>query len=632
MGLNPEQQRAVATRKGRIRAKAVPGSGKTTVIVARIRALLTDGVKPEKLLSLTFTKEAAAEMEARAKLKEERHRIFRTFHSFALDFVTREIKSFPYQLEAFPLLLPGQRNRIIGQCIKPYPDLDFQLFSSYLSLQKRSGISPAQAEMDATGEISEQCAKAYAKYEAACRKAGPKGPNGEEGKGLLDFDSMIIETVKLLESRPEVRARWKFQHLQTDEAQDNDAVQWRLVQLLEPGKTGSLFCVGDPDQNMYEWRGAEAGGLEEKFDERFPGAVTIDLPENYRSTPQIVAYLNEICPTPGKVIRTSQPGGAPVEFSRYLVDTDEATAVMGKITDFENTAILARTNRGLRPFEDLCMIRGTRYRLLGKSGFWGQEEIKTAMAFIQYIIAPTDNSVKRILRSPFDCTRYLKKNDAVERLKEMQNQTIGGPGGKRKLHALLFDFKCGDLEQDAIVHRLAAFLQELKQEVIQLPACVAVEQIISRVGMVDYYENIEDHSEAVDNDPTENLGDLLKISGRRPTLHEFLLYAQKCATASNNKTGLTLSTIHQAKGKEWPHVFVTGVTLGTVPHKKGTPAEEKRIYYVACSRAGKRLCISCSGVPSEFIRHKLPQEEAPLEIDAAFLEDFEAIEGASSGQ
>jgi ATP-dependent DNA helicase UvrD/PcrA len=604
--LNSEQRRAVDTHAGYIVMMAAPGSGKTTVIDARAKAILATGVRPEKFLSLTFTKEGAKEMLARAGKEFAKSKIFCTFHSWALRFVTAEANNFValgYNLRHYPLATPYEAAKALGRIVSHHPELRgrkeaFKDAGSFISLCKRRGLSPQKARLEAKQDLEDAYCDVYKKYDEALRTLG-----------AMDFDSIIVETSRLLEKRSDVCARWQYDYLQLDEAQDTDSVQWRIVELINKG---NIFAVGDENQGMYSWRGSETN-LVERFTARFPGAIVLPLSVNYRSTQEIVKYCKQIAPIQNETVtKLSTPnsmGNAP-EFRRYATDWEEAKAIVNSITDLGNTAVLVRTNHQLRAFEDECGERGLKYKLLGKSGFWGRGEVKDVLAFVQYMIAPTDASTVHIIKSPYDCTRYMKKAEIVDNLEAMQARRVDGMGGKLGLHRFLSSYSSMDPNQDNLVRELDRFLNNLRAQVAGRRAGDAVKLIVERTGMLNYYEDDED-SEGIDNNPLENIREVFKVANTKTTLADFLAYTQRVHRASLARKGfLTLSTIHQAKGKEWDTVYVAGVNDGVLPHLKGDDEEEKRIYFVACSRAAQRLHVSGNGVVSKFIKDKLPPEES----------------------
>lgn len=598
MGLNEEQLIAVNTRDGFYRCTAVPGSGKTTVFVARAVAILREGTPAHKLLGLTFTKSAAENMEAKVKVYEkldgrryipEDVRVFRTFHGWALNFARNYHESFPFAVSHSPLLLPAERYQIMVPILRASEKrVKYKDVTSYISEMKRRDITPEQAYDEADGEAGIAFSRVYAAYEEKCQDIGK-----------LDFDSLLTQTVRLLETRSDILHRVRPDYLQVDESQDTDSIQWSLVRLLG---SDNVFCVGDENQNMFSWRGSEADGLAGKFEERFPGNKILTLSTNYRSTRALIRYFKEIAPIQNAGVAgmcTVNDEGVPPEFYAYKGEEHEAESILGNLVDPDNTAVLARTNRQLGAFEKVAGRMEIKYKLIGKSGFFSNPEVEFTVAFAQYCAgAATDNTVKKIIRSPYDACRHIKKAEAISILESMQSGTVG----QASMARLLGHFHSGDYDQDGYIRQLHALLEETRREIVGKWSQDALRCVITKFGILNHYRDNED----VGNDPADNVLALLRMAEKKGTLLEFVQMCHKAKQASRSTVKrLSFSTIHQAKGLEWNHVHVIGVDHEILPHKNGDLEEEKRIYYVACTRAAKRLYVSTSGVPSEFIKHKV---------------------------
>lgn len=594
--MNEEQLAAIRTRKGRISICAVPGSGKTTVFVARARqiieGLLSRGLPVTKFLGLTFTSSAAKEMESRAKYVSgpDKPKIFRTFHGWALNFATQEYQNFPFTLQPRPLLLGHDQYKILAPIIKQmdqrpkYKDLQ-----GYISQMKRRDVSPARAVEEADNERLAAWARAYGQYESKCRHVGK-----------LDFDSLMSESVRVLDTRPDILNKWAPEFLQCDEAQDNDAIQWRLIQLL--GRQ-NVFVVGDPEQNMYTWRGSEAEGLTSKFAERFPGAVSLPLSINYRSTGAIIAYLKEISPAWASMnMRSALGWGKEPTFKRYADENTEAERILMGLRDSTETAILARTNRQLAAFEKAAGKMELKYKLLGKSGFFSQPEVEFTVAFAQYCVGGANNDcIKKIIKSPYDDARFIKKHEAIETLESMVLGTVG----KTHFYNLIPNFRSGDSQQDGYIRNLFCKLNETRCAIAGKSSQDALRCITTTFGILRHYEDDED---AIDNNQADNVMALLRMAEKKSSLLDFVQMCQRAKMASRSTSKrLTFATIHAAKGLEWKYVYVVGVNDGVLPHKDGDPEEECRIYRVACSRPALELEVSCNDLPSSFIKHKITE-------------------------
>lgn len=582
---------------------AVPGSGKTTVFAARARMIL-ESVPAKHFLGLTFTRSAAEEMTKRAKYVAgpDDPKIFRTFHGFALDFATQEYQNFPFPLQPRPLLLPHDQYKVLGPIIKQMPKRPkYKELVGYISQNKRNDISPEKAMNESEGENGAAWARAYGQYEMKCKQLGK-----------LDFDSLMSESVRLLESRKDILERWAPKYLQTDESQDNDAIQWRLVQLL--GYHGNVFVVGDPEQNMYTWRGSEADGLAAKFKERFPNSIFLPLSINYRSTGAIIKYLNRISPAWAQMnMRSAKGYGTDPTFKHYVNEDVEADRILADLVEPEETAILARTNRQLSAFEKAAGKLGLKYKLLGKSGFFNRPEVEFTVAYAQYCVGgSTDDCIKKIIKSPYDAARFIQKSEAIDTLESMRRGTVG----KSLYKDLIRNFRSGESQQDHYVRDLFARLDEVKRGLAGKGSQDALRNIITSFGILRHYEDDED---AIDNNQSDNVMALLRMAEKKATLLDFVQLCQKAKQASRSTAKrLTFSTIHQSKGLEWKHVYVVGVNDGVLPHKDGELEEEWRIYRVACSRAAWKLEISCNDAPSLFVKDDMPKDvtgQVQAEVD-----------------
>jgi superfamily I DNA/RNA helicase len=601
--LNPEQTEAVKARDGYYVCMSGPGSGKTSTVVARVLSLLDEGYLAEGILASTFTREAAKEMAERAHLPEDQ-KIFRTFHSFALQLVHQERSHLPFTLLHAPPE-DGQRRKLVGMLCRKHR-VDYRKLETYISAMKRQGLDPDQAMEKALGAEGLHLALAYKEYELKCRE-----------EGWLDFDSMLIESVRLLENNPEIRKRWQFKFMIVDEAQDTDDLQWRLVELLSE-EHKNVFAVGDEEQLIYAWRGAQPDGLS-NFAKRFREARTIYLFRNYRSTEEIVSFCKRLAPKKSELIdrMVSERGHGPVPtVIRYATDSDEATKILSSIREPERSAILVRTNRQLARFENACIDRGIKYNLLGKSGFWTQPEVRYLLAYVQTATFPSDAAVKTIIQSPYRETKYLKKRDLIAALDSHAKREKDATGKSTPYIQLMTDLdilKQFPDTQCETIRRAAQFIRSFRTNK-SIMAKDALQNVIDRADVKTYYETEEEGDG--DNDAIENINELTKVASRFESVPAFLEHARKAIAASrkSRQPRLSLSTVHQAKGKEWDYVFVAGVTQDILPHKRGEKQEEKRILYVACTRAAKELTVSFFGMPSEFLKGLwTPESQAELE-------------------
>lgn len=529
---------------------ATAGSGKTTTLVERVRALFKEGATQDEVLALTFTKEAADNLERRLGIKVSKASRggFRTFHSFCLNLIKQEARFLPYGLSSEPFPAGNGLSKILLESMKAH-GIKRKLFEEVraaISRWKRARLSP-QTLFDLDGESEEEFIRAYSTYESRLRDGG-----------MLDFDSMIVEAVNMLEKHSEVRERWQFKWVMADEGQDTDDLQFRLLQLVSE-KFRNVYVVGDFCQALYEFRGASPSNLLE-FGKWFADAKTIILPENFRSTPEIVAFSRQNAPIKNELtdnIRTANlSSNIPVQFRMYSGPDQEAEAVLSEaLKDPGNSAILARTNNQLGLYETLCLQHNIRFHLLGRSGLWNKPEITTLVHLAAFCI---------------------------------------GNSQPAKYSETLLN-----------MHRA---------EIKRLDAYEGLKKVVHYANLENLYSN-EDYSED-ENFALTNIRTVVDIAKRFRTLQDFLNHARRAAHASRkSKNAVTLGTVHQSKGLEYHNVFVIGVQDKYLPHEKGELSEESRIWYVAITRAAKMLRISWAGTPSRFVEpHLTPEIREQLRI------------------
>jgi len=499
--LNPEQLAVVEsrTRKGARCVISGPGSGKTSTMVELFHALRDSGVPASNIRCATFSKEAANTIETRAGVKG----VFSTLHSLGYLICSEDGRK-PVE--------PELRFRLMCRLIRKYK-LDYKELDSFISKMRRGNITPEESAENFEYGYS----RAYGEYERERIAAG-----------WMDFDSMLCDAVRLLEENADTRARWQYEYLIIDEAQDTDNLQWRMMQLLSE-KHGNVTVVGDPNQAIYTWRGASPENLT-NFTQWFPGGKYFYLGKNYRSTQNIVKFIRENAPSDcpqellDKMVSARTEVGAPIGMKMYFTEDAEAEAAVANAQiDPTNSIIIARTNQMLMPLERICDENNIFYHLLGKSGFWKQTEISKAI-----------NALK--------------------------------------------------------AHPSLSTEAAIAQTFPELESKYAVDDRTER-----------------DNDALKNLQTLRIIAEDFKSNKEFIVYANKKMHRRNTVKGLTISTVHQAKGGEWKNVFIIGARSGMMPHIKGDAREERRIYFVAISRAIDRLRITFAGSPSPYLDRYLPE-------------------------
>ena len=499
--LNKDQRAVVTDYRGARSVVAGPGSGKTATMVELIHALVADGISPSEIRAVTFSKEMAIALEKRAGVKG----VVSTFHSLGY-LICSEVERKPVE--------PELRYRLMCRLVRKW-GLDYKEFDGFIARMRRENVSPTDAMN--FGEYDYGKAVAYAEYEHV-----------RAVQGWMDFDSMLHDSVQMLENA-QTRARWQPRYLIVDEAQDTDDLQWRMMQLMSE-RHGNITVVGDPNQAIYGFRGAKPDNIT-NFEQWFPTGRKLYLGRNYRSTQTIVNFVRENAPedTPKdlleRMVADREIKGAPISLKMYWSEDAEAESAL-KLAQGDplNSIILARTNRMVGLLERLCNRYNIRYHLMGKTGFWKQNEIRKTIEALK---------------------AYPLVSPAVG-----LNLTIPG--------------------------------------------------IESKYAVDDRTER--------DNDALENLK-VLRVIGEEFTMaKEFVVYANKMMHRRNDPRGVTISTVHQAKGGEWKNVYIIGVNAKGFPHVKGDPKEEKRIYFVAISRAIDNLRISFAGTPSPYLRRYLTDE------------------------
>ena len=580
--LDSDQQKIVDLPGGYWRVMAGPGSGKSTAILARSARLSETGI----VLCATFTSEAAKSLRTRCAKQFPRvdTSMFTTLHAAALRFAHDNHDAFPFRLSDDLLADEGLSARAVFDVIGD--KINFKKFTTWVSLQKRKRISPDEAvsQSEKSG-VNFDLAIGYKRYQKRLRE-----------QGLLDFDDLLFYQVEIMETRPDIRAKYQYNHLLIDEAQDCCELDWRLCQILTQ-KYKSLTAVGDGSQAIYGFR----GGISEHFlnmEEYFPGTVTYILGRNYRSTPQIVSFVKNACPHPEvaehfKAVKTIN--GIEPTITGYSTDYREAEEVVKKIKQYnpDECAVLARTNQALRCIEECLINEAVKYHILGDSGFWEANEVQNVLAYIRCASSPTDNAVLRAIQTPFWPSKYVSKKKVCEQLKKKAELTKSSIWSSMSYVPELKNFK--------------SFLIGLLGYKY-LPAAEAVKKVIQDLKAIQYYA--EEQNVNPDRNPVDNIREIARSASRFDSLDDFLNFVRKVSHASQRRSGVCLTTVHQGKGKEWPHVFFISVNKDILPHSKAVDdlEGEKCVFFVGSSRAEETLDVSYYGTPSSFLEPWLKEE------------------------
>jgi DNA helicase-2/ATP-dependent DNA helicase PcrA len=618
--LNPRQREAVTTIQGPVLVLAGAGSGKTRVITHRIAHLIEQGVPPAAILAVTFTNKAADEMRERAgALLAGTGQVaadvwISTFHSFCARLLRREAARLGLPRD-FTIFDEEDQTAAVKLALRQL-SLDEKTHAprsvlSRISHVKNCGMSPADVAAEGSDERARQFVRIYEAYESVLRAAH-----------ALDFDDLLVRAVELLREHPAAREAWsrRFRHLHVDEYQDTNTLQYALLRYLI-GEEGNLCVVGDEDQSIYSWRGADVSHIL-RFADDYPSACVVRLEDNYRSRQNILDAAGAVVAHNrnrlGKTLVATRGPGAAVRFYEAQDAAGEADWVTEEIARLlredpgAHAAVLYRTNAVSRQFEEALRRRSLRYRLVGGFSFYQRAEVKDALAYLRVARNPDDDiALLRILNTP---PRGIGKT-TVEALRAAARENGGSAwnaicktlqGGTTKTAAPLREFH-------ALVEALRADFAALAPPVDDaLPAARAeaadgainpsefLERVMQRTAYLDY---LEQQDTLGNTTRAENLRELMnaleEAQEREETLEDFLdrVALVSDADAYDARAPVSLMTLHSAKGLEFEHVFLAGLEEGLLPHSRSLDREEsieeeRRLCYVGMTRAKDTLTLT----------------------------------------
>ena len=600
-GLNPDQLDAVVHEGGPLLVVAGAGSGKTRVLTHRIANLVHEGVPPSKILAITFTNKAAAEM--RERLVDlvgpaVRAMWVSTFHSACVRILRANGDALGYPRQ-FSIYDAADANRLTGYVIRDLA-LDPKRFApravhGRISLWKNELVLPEQATAEAGNIFERKHAEIYTEYQARLLKAG-----------AMDFDDLLVNAVRLLREHGDVleHYRQRFAHICVDEYQDTNKAQNELVLMLAGGH-GNVCVVGDTDQSVYAFRGADFRNILE-FEDAFPDVTTIVLDQNYRSTQTILDAANAVIDhneerKPKSLWTDGDKGDRIV---RYFADDegDEATFVASTARqlqrddaiNFREMAVLYRTNAQSRVIEEAFMRVGVPYKVVGGTRFYDRREVKDAMAYLRAVVNPADEvSVKRVLNVP----KRGVGDASVAKL-----DTFAAANGLAFADALRRADEAG--VTGPAVRGIASFVELLDtlSTVAADPDQGPGDVLQGALDGSGYLAELEAEDTVESHGRVENLGELVGSAREFTVIDEFLEQVSLVADTDELPDGevddeVVLMTLHSAEGLEFPVVFLIGVEEGVFPHIRALtePAEmeeERRLAYVGITRAMQRLYMS----------------------------------------
>lgn len=603
--LNEVQREAVFHTEGPLLVLAGAGSGKTRVLTHRIAYLIEEkGVNPWNILAITFTNKAAGEMRERVDkiVGFGAESIWvSTFHSSCVRILRRHIESLGYTTN-FTIYDSDDQRTLMRQVLKTL-ELDPKLYKDramlgFLSTAKNELMTAAEFELNAGGDFRQKkVAQIYKEYQSQLKK-----------NNALDFDDLIMKTVELFQSNPEVLDyyRERFKYIMVDEYQDTNTAQFKLVSLLA-GKYRNLCVVGDDDQSIYKFRGANIGNIL-NFEKSYPGAAVIKLEQNYRSSQNILNAANEVIRhnrgRKSKTLWTANEEGPLVQYKQFETAAEEADAIVRDIQNsecgYQDCAVLYRTNAQSRLIEEKCLQRNVPYRMVGGVNFYQRKEIKDILAYLKTIDNGRDDlSVLRIINVPkrgiggtsvgkvqaFASEHDFSMYDAFSRAQAVPG--LGKAADKiLKFTALIEDFRERIRYEDYSIREL-------------------IEDVLDESG---YQKELEAEGEIEYQTRLENIEELINkaVSFERDhdegTLSEFLEEVALVADVDrmdDSENRVTLMTLHSAKGLEFPRVYLSGMEDGLFPSMMSISSddkedieEERRLCYVGITRARDFLMLT----------------------------------------
>ncbi len=649
--LNPEQIRAVTAIDGPVLIIAGAGSGKTRVITYRIAYMLERGIHQSDILALTFTNKAAREMEQRVKElsgKKLRDLSISTFHAFGVRILREDIEALGYR-KNFSIYDESDRTQLIKDCVR-----ECGLSSDKVDLYKVGTLfSDIKIARKSWGEQADpQYERVYKEYQS-CLKI----------YNALDFDDLLILPIQLFENHLEIleRYRKRYRRLMVDEFQDTSYVQYRLLKLLADR---DVCVVGDDDQSIYSWRGANYENIL-MFERDFAGCLEIKLERNYRSTNTILEAANGVIAHNSnrklKNLWSGNGGGKPIEIFYPENETDEAEFIVEQIRalmikeklSYGDFGVLIRINSLSRAIEEAFLAERIPYRMSGGTSFFQRKEIKDILSYLRVIANPDDDvNLLRIINTPRRGVGKASVEHISEAAKRRHCSVHEAMEGLRYAPDTLFPER-GRIDVDSFLSLIEASREDMLGK---RGLSAKVRALVDKIDYWAYLVSENQKNEKVARWKFMNVESLIQSieswekdpDNFDPSLYTYLnrisLITRDEGEDDANVSKVNLMTIHAAKGLEFPAVFIAGVEDGIIPHARsleegdGNMEEERRLFYVAITRARDKLFLSCcqsrrrqqgptACVPSPFIDeipshliefHKEGAVEEPKEADDYF--------------
>jgi DNA helicase-2/ATP-dependent DNA helicase PcrA len=602
-GLNPAQADAVQTTSGPLLILAGAGSGKTKTLTHRVAHLIAnEGVWPNEILAVTFTNKAAREMRERLGQLLERDASQRnfmpwmgTFHGICVRLLRIDGDKISI-LPNYVIYDEDDRQGLIKQAMKQLNITDKQIkpraVSSAISSAKNQLQTPEEFAAQAQYPFQKEVARVYVRYEKMRVEAG-----------ALDFDDLLIETVRLFREHPDVRSKWRsqFKHILIDEYQDTNAAQYAIVKSLV-GDARNICVVGDDWQSIYSWRGADFTNIL-NFERDFKGAKIVKLEQNYRSTGAILEAAHNVISKnterTDKKLWTAEPSGAPVQVHGVYDESEEALTVASRISaqvsigarDYGDYAVLYRMNSQSYTLERALLQQRIPYQIIGGVRFYDRKEIKDMIAYLRLLYQPNDRmSFSRIVNVPVRGVGAMSLEKFLIWQANSGMDIISALANVEQTSTLTTRAKKALVGLGTLLRNLQAKLQS------DQPPTDIIEALIDKTNYRDYILDGTPQAE----DREANIGSLLSDAKAFASLPDFLeeVALMSSADTDSNKQKVTLMTIHAAKGLEFPVVFMVGMEEGIFPTARVYEAgpkeleEERRLCYVGMTRAREELHLS----------------------------------------
>ena len=638
--LNKAQREAVLALKGPVLILAGAGTGKTRTVTCRMSALLENGVKAENVLAVTFTNKSAAEMAERVIGMVGRKRgealTVCTFHSLCLRILKRNIESLGYK-KKFAVMAGGDQTGMIRQLIVRKGGRKINLkpgeVMSAISKAKNSELPLSGIEDDLIAEI----AVAY--------------QNELRAQNAVDFDDLLLLGERVLREYPKVREYWqdKFQYITVDEFQDTNNLQMNLLQQLV-GESNNICVVGDDDQSIYGWRGAQVANILQ-FERFFPNPKVIRLEENYRSTQAILEVANSLIRhntgRREKKLRPTISGGDLVRLVSMPGDQEEAEWIVSEIVAqreegrvLEDFAILFRTNGQIRKMEEVLREAKIPYRMVGAQSFYDRKEVRDILSYIQVLNQPElDIPLLRVLNTP---PRGIGNTTSMAALDWSRDEN-------QSIWETLIDEKFLTQVSSKVMNSIQAFtgrVEKARRDLIDgMHAGVVMDEWLREMEFDEWLMRqckTDKEKDVRREGVSTTIASLTEAIKKGKSLSDFLDQTALDAEKEDDlekRSGVTLITLHAAKGLEYPVVYLVGLEEGILPHKRsieeGTRDEERRLLYVGITRAQVKMTMTYCAT-----RVKWGKEEAceassfirELNPDWIHEEGYEDIMGAEASE